>query len=82
VRRTLGSYGELRLEQARTKARHWLELVHRGIDPQVEVERQRLAEQRKRAGTFAAVAEDFIREKLSTERKDREVERDPPALVA
>src|SRR5262249_25093328 len=43
ARRALGGYGELTLEQARIKARHWLELVGQGIDPHVEGERQRLA---------------------------------------
>src|SRR5262249_41002497 len=76
ARRTLGSYGELTLEQARNKARYWLDLVGRGIDPAAEVERQRLAEQRRHADTFASVAEDFIREKLPRERKGAEVERD------
>jgi integrase len=75
ARRTIGSYGELTLEQARVKARRWLELVGRGVDPQVEVERERVAEQRKAANTFGAVAEDFIREKCSRERRGFEVER-------
>jgi integrase len=74
TRRTLGTYGSMTLGQARTKARHWLELVGRGVDPHVEVERQRLAEQRKQAGTFANLAEAFIREKLSTERRGRDAE--------
>jgi integrase len=74
ARRALGSYGEITLEQARVKARHWLELVSRGTDPQIEIERQRLAEQRKQAGTFANLAEAFIREKLSTERRGRDAE--------
>src|SRR5215813_5871360 len=39
ARRTLGAYGALTLEQARTKARKWLELVERGIDPAEEEER-------------------------------------------
>jgi integrase len=75
ARRTLGAYGELTLEQARNKARHWLDLVHHGVDPQTEVERQRLAEQRKRANTFAAVAGDFIALKVSKERRGFEAER-------
>ena len=75
ARRTLGAYGKLTLEQARDKARHWLDLVHRGIDPQVEEERERLAERRKAATTFGAVAEDFIREKCARERRGFEVER-------
>jgi integrase len=76
TRRKLGAYGELTLEQARAKARDWLELLRRGVDPAGEEERARLAEQRKRANTFAAVAEDFISDKLPEERKGREVERD------
>jgi integrase len=76
TRRALGTYGELTLEQARTKARKWLALIEQGRDPQVEEERLRAAEQRKRANTFAAVAEDFIKDKLPGERKGGEVERD------
>jgi hypothetical protein len=74
ARRALGAYGEITLEQARIKARHWLELIGRGVDPHVEVERQRLAEQRRQAGTFANLAEAFIRDKLSTERRGRDAE--------
>src|SRR5262245_56252840 len=74
ARRALGGYGELTLEQARNKARSWLELLGRGIDPREEIARQQLAEQRKRAGTFASVAEDFIREKLPGERRGRDAE--------
>jgi integrase len=76
TRRALGEYGALSLEQARTKARDWHELIRQGRDPQGEEERRRLAEQRKRANTFAAVAEDFIKEKLPSERKGAEAERD------
>jgi integrase len=72
--RSLG--GHLTLEQSREKARQWLGLIKRGIDPQVQEERQRLVEQQKRKNTFAAVAADFIAEKLPSERKGREVERD------
>lgn len=76
TRRALGTYGELTLEQARAKARKWLALIEQGKDPKIEEERLRAAEQRKRASTFAAVAEDFIKDKLPGERNGREVERD------
>jgi integrase len=76
TRRALGAYGVLSLGEAREKAREWQRLIRKGIDPQAEEERQRQAEQRKRANSFAAIAEDFIRDKLSAERKGREVERD------
>jgi integrase len=61
TRRALGQYGELTLEAARTKARQWLELIARSIDPAEEVERQQREQERKRATTFAAVVEDYIR---------------------
>jgi integrase len=76
TRRSLGMYGELTLSEARDKARKWRELLKRGIDPRDQEDRDRRQEQRKRANTFAAVAEDFITDKLPSERKGREVERD------
>lgn len=75
-RREIGDCGAITLEVARNKARRWLELIKQGIDPQLEEERSQQAEQRQRQNTFAAVAEDFIREKLPEERKGRETERD------
>jgi integrase len=76
TRLALGFYGELALLQAREKAREWLKLLERGIDPRVHEELQRRAAERERQNTFAAVAEDFITSKLPGERKGREVERD------
>jgi integrase len=75
TRRALGEYGPLGLAEAREKARHWHALIQRGIDPAIEAERERLAEQRKRAHTFGAVAEDFTREKLAAERRGIDAER-------
>jgi integrase len=70
TRRALGQYGALTLEKARNKARSWMGLIEKGIDPADDEERQRLAEQRKRQNSFAAVAEEFIsyihRQKLRT----------------
>lgn len=76
TRRALGSYGELSLEEARDKARDWRKLIRRGVDPQVQEERDRQAQRRQQRITFTAVAEDFIKDKLPAERKGREVERD------
>jgi integrase len=75
TRRSLGEYPTVSLEQARAKARLWIELVKRGVDPAVEEERQQAAELRKRAITFGAVSEDFIRQKVRSERRGAEVER-------
>jgi integrase len=76
TRRALGRYPALTLEQARIKAAHWRELITKGIDPAIDEERAQLAEQRKRANTFAAVAEDFIVDKVSRERAGRAVKGD------
>jgi integrase len=67
--RQLGSCDALTLEEARHKARDWLKLIARGIDP-AERERELAdAAARKRANSFAAVFEDFLREKLAGERQ-------------
>jgi integrase len=76
TRRALGSYGELTLEEARDKATAWRKLISRGIDPQVQEDRDRQAALRQQQTTFTAVAEDFIKDKLPSERKGREVEQD------
>jgi len=60
TRRALGDYGALTLEQARLKARGWLELIQQGKDPKIEEARQRALEQRRQVVTFEAVAAAFI----------------------
>jgi integrase len=66
ARRVLGQYGAITLEQARAKAGDWLEAIRKGIDPRAEEAREREAAAKAAAATiansFAAVAEDFIRE--------------------
>jgi integrase len=76
ARRRLGEYGALTLEAAREKARAWIELVHKGIDPALVEERAKAEAMRKQKNTFAAVAEDWFKDKLPAERKGKEVERD------
>jgi integrase len=76
VRRSLGAYGELTLEAARTKARHWLELLRKGIDPDAEQHRERQAQLRKQKNSFDAVADEFIKRHVSKTRKATIVERE------
>jgi integrase len=63
TRRALGTYPVMTLAEARDKALTWKKLIDKGVDPAHE-------EARKRANTFASVAEDFIayvyRQKLRT----------------
>jgi integrase len=68
TRKTISPHGALTLEAARKKARHWLDLLAQGIDPSEHERQEREAKALARENTFARVAEDFIRDKLSTER--------------
>jgi integrase len=61
TRRALGVYGELSLEQAREKARGWLEQIRKGVDPAIAEEEERQAALRLQANTFASVVEDYLR---------------------
>jgi integrase len=80
TRSSFGQVGAMDLADAREKARGWLELIKAGIDPRAAEKRAAAAaaqtELQQRKNTFAAVAEDFIAEKLPLERKGKEVERD------
>ena len=52
TRRALGQVGAITLDQARQKAREWLGLIAKGIDPKVEEARQRATIQRRQINTF------------------------------
>jgi integrase len=73
--RALGEYGAITLDQARQKARGWLEMIGKGIDPKVDEERQKAAALRRQANTFAAVAADFLDRHASKLAKKEEAER-------
>lgn len=60
TRRALGEYGALTLEQARVKARDWLQSINKGIDPRDEEERSRALALRSRQSTFGFIAEEFL----------------------
>ena len=76
TRRAIGEYGAITLDQARTEARKWLDLLKRGKDPKAELERAKRAELRKQENTFAAVAEDYLERHVKNQRTARAVERD------
>jgi integrase len=66
-RRALGDYPELTLEAARDKARKWRALVQEGRDPAAE---------ERPASTFGTVADAWFAEKVTGERKAKDVERE------
>jgi integrase len=75
TRRLIGEVGAISLEQARQKAREWLELIGKGIDPKIEAERQKAAAHRRQANTFACVAQDFLDQHVVKLAKSAEAER-------
>src|SRR5262245_43904435 len=76
TRRSLGKYGAISLDEARKKARHWLELIEKGRDPADEERALKIEQERKRANSFRNVCEDFFAEKLTKERAGADVWRD------
>lgn len=75
ARRALGVYGAMSLEKARAKARAWLELIDKGIDPQAEEERLKIEQQRKRENSFRLVAESYIAQAVIGPDPDRPKQR-------
>jgi integrase len=77
VPRALGAHGAVTLEAARDKAREWLELLRKGVDPSQEEERQRQAELCRQENSFGAVAEEYLRRAvIGKQRKAAVVERE------
>lgn len=64
ARRRIGRVGKMSLDTARRKARHWLDMIERGLDPAEEEERERREAQERKANSFAQVAEQFIRRRV------------------
>src|SRR5688572_25055880 len=54
TRRSLGEVGAVDLADARQKARDWLALLKKGIDPKIAEERARQAELQRQRHTFGA----------------------------
>ena len=82
TRRVIASVGAITLDDARNLAREWLDLIRRGIDPAVECKRREDAERRAREAEqvadecrFRNVAEDYIKGRVSTQRRARATER-------
>ena len=61
TRRAIGVYGEITLADARAKAVRWKEQIAAGIDPAEAEEAIRRAALRRRANTFGAAVEDYLR---------------------
>ena len=69
TKRTLGQWPAMPVEEARVKARHWLELVRTGQDPAQVEAMQREANARKAASTFGKVAEAYMAARRGKKRR-------------
>ena len=80
ARRSLGTYGEMSLAQARDKAREWNASVKKGIDPALEEGRRRQAaieaEKQRQASTFGAAFEAYLERKASKLKSGADIERE------
>jgi integrase len=68
-------HGTLTLAEARDKARAWLDLIGRGIDPKIEAEREKASARRQQMNTFGAVAREFLDRHAATLKKTKEAHR-------
>ena len=75
TRRALGDYGAITIEEAREKARVWLSLLQKGLDPKIEHAKVVAEAQRRRVVTFASVADAFLERHASGLRKAAEARR-------
>ncbi|RVL05660.1 tyrosine-type recombinase/integrase [Sinorhizobium meliloti] len=63
-RPTIGEYGVVTLEAARAKAREWLELMQRGINPQLHVIETKAKEIERQENTFGALFSDYKKKRI------------------
>jgi integrase len=75
TRRALGEVGAITLDEARQKARSWLGLIEKGIDPKAEETRKRAEGQRRQVNTFALVAAEFLERHAAGLKKSTEAKR-------
>lgn len=78
TRRALGEYPVLELGDARTKAREWLALLEKGIDPKQQIEDERQAREREQAGRHERSFEKVLERYIKARRRDgvRKVDED------
>lgn len=61
ARREIGKYGSVTLEAARQTARHWHELIRRGVDPQINLAELKAKESVRQETTFGSVFDEYVR---------------------
>jgi hypothetical protein len=86
TRRAFGMVGSLTVNTACDKARRWLDLISKEIDPKTEEERLQAEAKRRQDATFGRVANDFLDRRAVKFAKAKEVrsiiETEPHAAMA
>lgn len=75
TRRVLCRYGAMDRDGVHERAREWLRLIERGIDPEVEVAKERAAAQRRQGNTWTAVVADYLEQHCKGLKKYGEAKR-------
>src|ERR1700733_2113259 len=75
TRREIGACGKMTLADARAKAKSWIADIQKGVDPRVTEALKKEADDRKRADTFSAAAEEYIKDKVLAQRNGKETAR-------
>jgi integrase len=60
TRRVICRYGAMTRDDVHAKARAWLKLIERGIDPEVQAAKERAAAQRRQGNTWGNVVADYL----------------------
>lgn len=78
TRRALGEYPALELAAARDKAREWLAMLEKGIDPKQQIEDEKQAREREQAGKKDRAFETVLGRYIKARRRDgvRKVDED------
>lgn len=78
TRRALGEYPAIELADARDKAREWLALLEKGIDPKQRIEDEKQAREREQAGRKDRAFETVLARYIKARRRDgvRKVDED------
>jgi len=72
--RSIGDVGAIAVADARNKARAWLELIGKGVDPKTKAAQDAAAERQRQADTFGTAFELFVTHHLSKLRTGKHVE--------
>ena len=81
TRRAFGMVGSLTVNTACDKARRWLDLISKEIDPKTEEERLQAEAKRRQDATFGRVANDFLDRRAVKFAKAKEVQSSRPSLM-